>query len=139
MLRDGSFGRLCIRGRAPDLVFEWTARRPVEIELDADAALVSHVEEPQPPRPRARTSSLRSHMKEPQALGSRTRASTLRSHAEESRRGPTAAMKTDAALALKTLGYSRPIARAAVERGCERIEDGCDLEALLRAALQCVS
>jgi hypothetical protein len=132
-------GRLCIRGRAPDVVFEWTAPRPVEVELDADEAPVSDVEQLQAPRPGARTASPRSHVEEPQALGSRTRASTLHSHVEESRRGPTAAMKADAALALKTLGYSRPVARAAVERACERIEDGCDLEALLRAALRHVS
>jgi Holliday junction resolvasome RuvABC DNA-binding subunit len=47
-------------------------------------------------------------------------------------------MKADAALALKTLGYSRPIARAAVERACSRLDGDCDLEALIRAALQSV-
>jgi hypothetical protein len=116
-------GRLRIRGRAPALVFEWTAVRPVDDRLDADEVPVSHVEEPHASGPSAPTAH----------------APTAHSHVEERHHGPTAAMKTDAALALKTLGYPRAVSRAAVERACARLHGGCDLEALIRAALQSVS
>ena len=49
-----------------------------------------------------------------------------------------AAMRADAELALTTLGYKRPVSHAAVERACTRVDAGCDLEALIRAALQSV-
>jgi 5-methylcytosine-specific restriction endonuclease McrA len=98
--------RLRIRGRAPDLMFEWTAPRPVVTGEPIDDTAV------------ARDNF---HVEERGALG------------------PTAAMKADAALALKTLGFSRAVARAAVECACERIDGKRDLEALIRAALQCVT
>ena len=132
-------GRLRIRGRAPELVFEWTAARPVAVEPDGGEELGSHVEELRAPGPRAMGSESCSHVEDPDVPATKAHASTAHSHVEEPRLGPTAAMKADAALALKTLAYPRAVSRAAVERACERIEDGCDLEALLCAALQCVS
>ena len=61
------------------------------------------------------------------------------SHVEDRTvKGPNVATKADAALALKTLGYPPVVARAAVERGCARLDGACDLEALIRAALQSV-
>jgi hypothetical protein len=57
-------------------------------------------------------------------------------HVEEPR--VPAAMRADAELALTTLGYKRGVSHTAVERACARVGAGCDLEALIRAALQSV-
>ena len=100
-------GRLIIRGRAPNLVFEWTVPRSHVEELDDEDEVVNeqdgqgvfHVEVPR----------------------------------------VSAAMRADAELALTTLGYKRGVSHAAVERACARVDAGCDLEALIRAALQCVT
>jgi 5-methylcytosine-specific restriction endonuclease McrA len=99
-------GRLIIRGRAPDLVFEWTVPRSHMEEIDEDVVEdvaevdgdVFHVEEPRVP----------------------------------------VAMRADAELALITLGYKRGVSRAAVERACTRVGATCDLEGLIRAALQSI-
>jgi Holliday junction resolvasome RuvABC DNA-binding subunit len=57
-------------------------------------------------------------------------------HVEEPR--VPAAMRADAELALITLGYKRGVSRAAVERACTRVGATCDLEGLIRAALQSI-
>jgi hypothetical protein len=115
-------GRLIVRGRAPRLEFVWTVpREPLSEPVPTEAeATVFHVEERADGDADADApSSIR--------FGLTTGGVLAR---------PPASMQADAALALKTLGYSRAVAHAAVDHACVRLGSACDLEALIRAALQ---
>lgn len=113
-------GRLSVRGRAPDLEFEWTVPGdPEDFHVEEEPAQDSHVEEA-PDETLVEASSPRV---EDLTLG-RLRPCLPRE------------LRDDATLALKTLGFPREVARAAVDGACLRLAPGCDLETLIRAALQ---
>jgi hypothetical protein len=92
-------GRLVIRGRAPDLMFELAGER-----LEG-AAGRGHAGTPAPQENRLAD-------------------------------GAVAAMRTDAVLALHTLGFTKPQATAAVDAALGELAAPFDLERLLRGALR---